>query len=478
MPDVNLNPNNNIDRPDYVCPAHTRQQEALTMIRDFLGGTHKLIKKREKYLPKETKEKPEAYQLRLDRAALYNMLQKTVGGIVGMVIKDDPIYTGPSLIKEQLDDLDMMGTNFVLFLKDFLFDVVAEGHAHALIDMDEMLETSITSAAPTPDLSDELAAGRRPCWVKYKKDQVINWTSERVGGETVLTSITFKEVTTEPAGKYGQKEVTRYRVFRLPKISAARPGVPARYGRCMWELWEAPEKGDELIPRGSDVTRLSRIPLITVYSKRIGYMESEPPLLDLCYHNKSHYQQLSDQNNQLRWLVPGLFRKLGKNPPASPIDDDAASAQQNTGAGKAQEIEWGPQAIIDGYGPDADLKYVYHDGRNVDAAMKALEATEKRMDSLGIAISIETGKGQATTATRDLLNASERAGEVKTWAKALADGFNQGLYFHALYMNMTDGGKIEIKVSAVDAADVKNVPVNVPPKPAQQMPPESSEMTM
>jgi hypothetical protein len=338
-----------------------------------------------------------------------------------------------------------------------------------------MLETSITSAAPTPDLSDELAAGRRPFWVKYKKDQAINWNSARIRGETVLTSITFKECTIEPAGKYGQKEVVRYRVFRLPKISDARPGVPAQYGLCMWELWEQPDKGDELIPRGSDVTKLDRIPVVTIYSKRVGFMESEPPLLDLCYHNKSHFQQLSDLNNQVRWLAPGLFRKLGNKQPASPIDDDAAAAQ-NTGAGKPQEIEWGPNAIVDGYGPDADLKYVSHPGENVTAAMSAIEATEKRMDALGIAVTVDNQQQGGNTATHDLLNAGERNSELKTWAKALADGTNGMLHFHARYMNMTDGGKVEINVSAVDAKDVTAVPVNMPLQKPPQLPAQQSGM--
>lgn len=471
MPDT-LNVNNSMDRPDYVCPSVTRQLPALNMMRDFLGGTDKLIKKREVYLPKEKGEKPDAYNLRLARAVLFNTLSKTCGGLVGMVLKDDPVYIGPGIIKEHLDDLDLAGTNYVLFLKDFFFDVVAEGHAHILIDMDTMLETSITSAASSPDLSDELAAGRRPFWVKYKKDQAINWTSARINGETVLTSITFKECTTEPAGRYGQKEVTRFRVFRLPKISDAAPGIPAKYGLCMWELWEQPESGTELIPRGSDVTKLSRIPVVTVYSKRIGFMESEPPLLDLCYHNKSHYQQLSDCNNQLRWLAPGLFRKLGKVAPPTSIDDDAA-ATQNTGAGKAPEIEWGPNAIVDGYGPDADLKYVAHAGENVTAAMAALEATEKRMDALGMAATVDNQPG-GNTATHDLLNASERSSELKTWAKALGDGVNNGLYFHGLYMNMTDGGKVTITVSTVDAKDVAAVPV----KPPQTTPPEQPERIM
>src|SRR5205823_2427562 len=70
-----------------------------------------------------------------------------------------------------------------------------------------------------------------PYWVSYKADQAVNWRTERVNGKQEFTQITFREESMEPAGKYGEVVVTRYRTFRTALSSQNNPD-----GFVEWEL--------------------------------------------------------------------------------------------------------------------------------------------------------------------------------------------------------------------------------------------------
>ena len=94
------------------------------------------------------------------------------------------------------------------------------------------------------------------------------------------------------------------------------------------------------------------------------------------------------------------------------------------------------------------------------------------MSAVGLSIISEKSEAE-NTATEKLLDQSERVSELATWARALQDGAEKCLWFTSRYINLDDGGKVEIKVTAVDPDAVKAVPgelPNQPPPPANQPP--------
>lgn len=458
---------NDVNSVDYTSAAITRQMASLTVMRDLLGGTKQMRYRGQKYLQQEEGESLASYRTRLARSLLFNAVKKTLGGLVGMVLKTDPVYTVPTPIKALLDDIDQCGHHADTFLRDVFYDAVSDGHALILIDMEPELETSITSAAPIADASDEEAAGRRPYWVKYKKDQVRNFLYDRINGEEVLTRITLRECSQESDGKYGDKEVIRYRVFTLPVVSPKAPGRPARYGLCMWTLHEEIKSQNTAtikVQIAAGVTTLNRIPIVAIYTNRTGFLESEPPLIDLAHLNVGHWQQWSDIINQLRYLGPILCERVQERP--TPADE--SDEQKPTGAGKPLPRKLGPYNITKLYGKDADIFYRSHDGEAIDAASKALADLERRISAMALSILTE-GSDAETTATKDVLNAGERVSELMTWARALKDGGEMALYYTARYMNLDDGGTIEINVTPVAGITQDKPPTQkplaLPPQP-------------
>jgi hypothetical protein len=225
------------NRPDFVCGSAMLQRAGLQLIRDLRGGTRQMQHRAGKYLPKLTTETPAEHRLRLQRALLLNTLVKTLGGLVGMVMKENPVYTVPTIVRPMLDDFDLQGNHADVFWKDAFTDAVADGHCFILVDMEEPLPASITSAAQRPDAADEQAAGRRPYCVKYKKDAALNYVPARINGEVVIQRISFEENITVPDGRFGEKQEQRYRVFELPVITAPGPGQRGVYGQAVWSLW-------------------------------------------------------------------------------------------------------------------------------------------------------------------------------------------------------------------------------------------------
>src|ERR1043165_2109023 len=220
---------NEVNSPAYRNAATTRQQEALTIVRDLSGGTPALRKAGGTYLPMEAGESGTAYQVRLARSLLFNTFVKVREGLIGMALKKNPELEPdvPPQIRKHIEDIDLAGNHLDVFAKELFRDVINDGHAHVLVDMQKPATRSITSLSPTPTALDDQVTGRRPYWTKYKKDEAINWKSDRINGEKVLTQVTLLESATESDGEFGEKEVTRYRVLKLRIISPKTDDSPA-----------------------------------------------------------------------------------------------------------------------------------------------------------------------------------------------------------------------------------------------------------
>jgi hypothetical protein len=400
----------NYENADYkeMCPAWE-------IVRAVTGGTAKMREAAGTYLPKEPAEQEPAYRRRLNRSVFFNAFRKTVSALVGMVFQRDPVIAEdvPPEIVKQLENIDLAGTHVDVFAKELFEDAVRDGHAFILVDMEKALPLGATKA-------DEQAAGLRPYWVRYKANQANNWRTARINGEEHLTQITFKECSYESDGEYGEKEVTRYRVFRRTVD-----------GMVTWELYRMEKSSsgeDVLILETEGTVSLDRIPVSIVYGHRLGLMKSEPPLLDLAYLNIAHWQEYSDYRNILHVAqVPILMRK-GAN------QDQAA-------------VEISVASTVD-VGENGDVAWVEIQGNSISAARLELVDLEQRMAMMGLSILAQRSDSNIT-ATEVRSNQGERQSELSTMARSLKDAMEQSLEFHAQYLGLDlpgEGGSIELGV--------------------------------
>ena len=395
------------NRPDYRCAELERVQPSIDLVRDLSGGTKVMREKGKTYLPQEPRETDANYKIRLERSVLFEAYKRTRESLVGIVFKKEIIFGEdiPEIIQTQLEDVDLCGNHLDVFAKR-LFTDQFEGYAFILVEMESALPEGST-------LADERNANRRPYWVRYKADQVINRRLERINGRQEFSQITFEEKTAEPDGEYGEKEVVRCRTFR--KVN----------GVVTWEL----NRIDKSKPEAEQVTfessgqiSLNRIPVAVV-----GEIGCCPPLLGLAYLNISWWQNNSDQENILHITrVPVLVRKGVK-------DDGTEQVISVTGTMDLPA--------------DGDAKWLeISDTGAVKVGRDHLLDLEKRMGMAGLSVMSEK-PDTASTATEIRDDSRKELSELATMARSLKDGIELALSFHAEYLGAEQGGSIELGVS-------------------------------
>lgn len=405
------------DSPAYTCSAYREMQRAWEIVRDVRGGTLRLRELGKRYLPKEEAESEKAWKIRRDRAVLYNALLRTEQALVGLVFRKPPELGElvPAAIRSHLENVDLMNTHWTVWAKELFADAM-DGHALIYVDMPPALPEGAT-------LEDERIVGRRPYWLSYRADQILNPILEQEKrtitlsngstvtvptGRQVLTKLVLKECSTERDGAYGEKPVVRYREL-----------VPGG-----WILHrEVVEKGmTTTVIDAEGVTSLDEIPVSVVYTKKVSAFRSEPLLLDMALLNLAHYQKYSDYSTYIHVSKPVLCRKT--NNPKTPIEP------------------LGPLSLFN-VPIDGDLKVVEPTGSGLAPSREDLKDIEARMAVLGMAVLAERRTAPAT-ATEELLDHVKEESALATAAQSLKDALEQALLFHARYLGLEDGGSIEL----------------------------------
>jgi hypothetical protein len=311
-------------------------------------------------------------------------------------------------IEGQLENCDLAGTHWAVFAKD-LFTDAFEGHAFLYVDMPPKLPDGAT-------LADERNAGRRPYFVKYKKDQAVNW---RLDDRGRLQQITFEECSMEPDGEYGEQEVKRYRVLK--------PGS--------WKLFKKikNDKGEESVVPDPDnpggETSLKEIPVSICYTKKIKPLISRPALLDLAVINLLHYAEGSDYRTYLHIASRPILWFRGRD--------------------KAKKIEpIGPYTFFDVDGEKGNVDFAETSGAALDAARNDLKDLEEQMSVLGL--SMLKQKTAQKTATEEEGDQVRELSELATAAQSLHDCFEQGFGWMAQYQGLPSGGSVSLGVSDAD----------------------------
>jgi len=406
--------------PAYQSPAYRAQLPALNLVDDCFVGQEAISAGRQKYLPKFEKESNKAYAARLANSTFWNAYRRTVSGLVGMVFRRNPVLSPnvPEQLRQQCENIDLMGTHFDVFSKEIFQAAINDGHAAILIDMPE----PITNSMPNATLVDERNS-RRPYWAFYKKAQIINWRTEVVGGVTALSQVTLSEYAMLPVGKYGQQMRRRYRILY--------PGG--------WELYE---QGPTTITQIDGGTfSVQQIPLVVISTAPRAPLISLPPLYDLAYENLRFYRLQSALDHILTIAnVPILAEIMGDN---DMIDGQVEGGKLMEPAGTRPERVISPNSVYR-IGHGGDLKFVEHNGNAIGKAQEELKSSKQNMAVLGLTILQSEQGGKGATATEEILEWEAETSELSGMARALEDGLEAALQFSAEYQSLDSGGDVQV----------------------------------
>ena len=373
----------------------------------LMGGTPTMRAAGESLLPRWPNEEQASYDARLKVATLFPAFMRTVSVMAGkpfskpLAMSEDT----PSQIVEWSKDIDKEGVNLHSFAAEMFAEIMATGFAGILVEAPKPI-TGANGRAPTQ--REQAEAGIRPYWVRVKHDRILGGRIRNIGGRAVLTQLRIAECGVEDDGDYGDKEVKQIRVLT--------PGA--------WEIQEQRLVKGQLVWVKVDggKTGLPFIPFVPLYGVRVASMIGRPPLLELAYLNVKHWQSQSDQDTILHVArVPILFAKG--------LGDSAITVGAST-AIRANDSE------------HADLYFVEHTGKAIEAGAASLEALEAQMIQSGAELLVAKPGGR--TATEDMNDAEANKCDLQRMAEGYRDQLNLALYYTSQYSKLPGGGSVTL----------------------------------
>jgi len=392
------------DDPSKTLPVVDDMRQDWAIVDALMGGTRAMRAAGKKFLPQWPKEESDAYQSRLNASTLLPAFSETVQNMTGRVFADPITLTEdvPDLIKEMAEDFDLQGNNLQVWAQSFFTGGLSHGLFHALVDFPR--------AQGLKTKADEKSAGVRPYAVIIKPGQVLGWRSANKGGQQVLTQFRYMECVEVDDGEFGTKNIVQIRVL-VPGAWATYIEVDDGKGQKSWQK------------NAEGLTSLTEIPLTTFYTKRTGFMTATPPLLELANMNIKHWQSQSDQDNILHVARVPMLAVIG-------IEE---GIDITVGAGSATRL---PR--------DADMKWVEHTGKAIEAGRQSLLDLVDDMRLAGAKL-LQKDKQSVKTATQAEEEACQEMSPLQTMAGQFEDALDQVLQFFADWMKLPDGGHAKVK---------------------------------
>jgi hypothetical protein len=382
------------------------------MTEALMGGTLAMRNAGVQLMPKFPAEEQDAYDTRLKVATLFPAFKRTIGVMGGkpfskkLTLQDDV----PAPIKELLEtNVDLHNTNFHSWAADAFGHTLAHGIAGCLVDW------PVTSGAPRT-VAEEKAVGARPYLTFIKHNQVLGWKAVAYNGSMRLTQLRLMESVETDDGDFGTIHVPQVRVLDAPELPGAF---------CTWRTFQEREStsgGKQWIEVNKGVLTIDEIPYVPFYGDRESeYMCGRSPLIDLAYLNVKHWQSQSDQDTILHVMRVPILVIIGADSDSSVV----------IGASQASKLP-----------ADADMKYVEHTGKAVEAGEISLTSLQEQMIETGAELLVrQPGKRTATESAND---AEGNKSELQMIAERFEDSLDQILYFMAKWMKLETGGHVEL----------------------------------
>jgi hypothetical protein len=394
------------------------QEKNLNMVESLWSGTQTMRDAGPLYLPKEEAEEPLDYKRRKEMSFLTNFFKKSVKVMAGRLFEEKVTVIDAPAFEAFSENVDLEGRNLHRFGYDFAKLLMRDGLRFIVVDA--------PIAKDVETASDELAAGIRPYFVEVDIRNVLGIKFVEIGGQRVITQFRYKEIVSEEADEFTDISVEQIRVIEPNQIRLYRKNE-----RGDWFLYDTIE------------TSIGFVPVVPVYAGRQGFMEFEPPLLDMAWLNVEHWQKSSDQSNILHVARVPILHWAGYG---AEYDKD----------GNKVNVVIGPNSLVKSSDAQAKLEYVEHSGAAVGAGRQDLQDIEARAVAMGADFATARKSGDMT-ATEASINES---GDVSDLS-ALAQNVKDSLELAMMYAGEMSGTEFTGSVSLNTDLGIIKTPINV-----------------
>lgn len=326
-----------------------------------LGGTRALRDQSERLIPREPREDAEAYQRRIFHATLAPFLQRLASQAAGLILRKGIQLKGDEYWTEWAKNVSGDGTTLDAFARRMLEVAILYGHCSALVDFP-------ADNQPRTLAEERADASRQPYLIQVSPKQILGWRTDDLRPQSALTQVRIREYVALPKGQFGEDIEEQIRVL-----------YPGRYE--VWRRDTASAGAWSIYTSGE--TSLDTIPLITVYSNRLGNLLSTPPLLEVAYLNISYAQRFCDYMHALHTGAMPILTMRGFDPDG----DVPIGISVNT-------------AVL--LPPDGGCEYVQPTTESFDSQLKCLESLESQISRLGINTLTQTNLTNAAAESKRL----------------------------------------------------------------------------
>jgi len=227
----------------------------------------------------------------------------------------------------------------------------------------------VESPSEMPNNLAEMRKGDyRPYLCPIEAQQICGWRTEGNRAQADLTQLRYSEIVSEPEGRFGEDVIEQVRVLEPGKYEIWRTEDATTGRNAGWYLHES---------GGYD---LDRIPVVTVYSNRLGTLLSRPPLLEVANLNIAYCQRFTDYHHSIHVGSQPILVLKGFDPDS----DNKLGLSVNT-------------AVL--LPPDGDCNYVQATSDSFESQLECLRTLEEQISSLGI----------STLARQNITNAAAEA---------------------------------------------------------------------
>ncbi|MFA5208270.1 MAG: DUF4055 domain-containing protein, partial [Candidatus Paceibacterota bacterium] len=299
------------------------------------------------YLPKLSGQTAKEYDAYRNRGTFFNAFLRTVTGLVGAIIRKEPVIKTHASIDKLLGGITLYNESIQEVIKVCLTNILEFGYYGILIDM------------PI-----EQSENNNPYFALYAPSSILNLKTERLGSDYKLTLLSLLEVESvpDPDNPFADSSIERIRVLSIEDGVLVirlykKNSVSAVKGKEEWV-----QDGEDILPRirGKNATE---IPFVFLGSLSNTPIPDPPPLMDLANLNIKHWQLTVDYYHGLHYC--------------------AIPTPWAAGFGKGTDLYIGANRAWVSDDPNAKCGYLEFTGSGLSAVLAAIDKLENQMAIIG-----------------------------------------------------------------------------------------------
>lgn len=361
---------------------------------------------RETYLPRLSEQEDDEYDGYVSRALFYNATRRTVQGMLGACFRREMEVESPEAVSALLKDATLGGLPLEGMARNVLKDVLIAGRYGILVDF---------TKPESPE--------KRPYFSEYAAENILNWSTRRVGSKMALSLVVLKEAEYVPDSEdpFLLVEETRYRVLKMDA------------GTYTQEIWKEGKKELELVETTIPLLRgipLDFIPFVFFSPWGNDEQIEASPIEDLVEVNLSHYRSSADLENGRHFT--GFPQPWAAGFPA--LDQAGLPITYKIGSA----VAWVTTEA------NAKMGFGEFTGQGLGALEKALQQKEDMMAALGARL-LEEPKAQAEAAATVRLRHSGEQSSLAGIVNAVSSGLTQALAWFSTWAGAD--GDVTVKLN-------------------------------